>query len=90
MEFINHFVQQGNEEVERSAAAARAEKFARLQFLQKANKFVVLWGDFAGRLNDTQTFDAKLAKKLSKAFHELETSDGWPIREPLNAYNRDK
>jgi hypothetical protein len=31
-------------------------------------------------LNDKQTFDAKLALKLSKAFHELEMSDGWPIR----------
>jgi hypothetical protein len=33
------------------------------------------------RLNEKQTFDVKLAKKVAKAFHELESSDGWPVRE---------
>jgi hypothetical protein len=42
--------------------------------------------DFASRLNENQTVDVKLARKLSKAFHELETSNGWPVKlESLNA-----
>jgi hypothetical protein len=66
----------------RRAAATRREQVARLQFMQKANHFVELWGKFVNRLNDQQTFDGKLAKKVSKAFHDLERSDGWPLRDP--------
>jgi len=68
----------------RHSSAARDELIARKQFWDKANQFVTIWEDFASRLNDKQTFDVKLAKKLSKAFHELEKSDGWPVREQTN------
>ncbi len=67
----------------RRQTAAHDEAIARFQFNQKAKRFVALWGDFVQRLNDQQTVDAKLAKKLSKAFHELEASDGWPLREAM-------
>ena len=74
-------VQDGDPEAARQAAASSEEHIARTQFLIEANRFVALWGDFASHLNDQQTFDARLAKKLSKAFRELERSDGWPARE---------
>ncbi len=74
-------VEDGREEIAHRKTAAREEALARLLFTEKANRFVELWGDFVHRLNDKQTVDAKLAKKLSKAFHELESSDGWPLRD---------
>jgi hypothetical protein len=30
-------------------------------------------------LNEKKTFNAKLAKQVAKAFHDLEKSDGWPV-----------
>ena len=80
MEFFTRSVREGREDQARHAAATRAQEVARREFQEKADKFVALWGDFATRLNQQQVFDAKLAKKLSKAFHELEKSDGWPVR----------
>jgi hypothetical protein len=90
MEFLTRSVRAGREDEVRRAAATRSEEFARTQFLAKANNFVALWTDFASRLNEKQTFDVKLAKKLSKAFHELETSDGWLVREQALANNTEK
>jgi hypothetical protein len=81
MEVFRQSVEDHDDETLRRAANARQEEIARVQFMAKANNFVRLWGDFVHRLNDQQTFDAKLAKKISKAFHELETSEGWPLRE---------
>jgi len=81
MELFRQSVHDNNDETLRRAAAARQEQIARLQFMAKANHFVKLWGDFVYRLNDKQTFDVKLAKKISKAFHELEMSNGWPLRD---------
>jgi len=83
LELLNRSMDDRSVEDARRAAIARDEEFARLQFLAKANQFVALWGDFASRLNEKQTFDVKLAKKLAKAFHELETSEGWPIRDQM-------
>jgi hypothetical protein len=80
MELFTRSVREANEDRARHTSEKRAEQYARLQFWQKANKFVALWEDFAARINENQTVDAKLAKRLSKAFHELESSDGWPVR----------
>jgi hypothetical protein len=80
MEFFTRSVRQGREQEASQTVATRAQEAARLEFQDKADKFVTLWGDFATRLNHQQVFDAKLAKKLSKAFHDLETSSGWPVR----------
>jgi hypothetical protein len=79
-EILSRTVQESKEDQARHVTAAREENLARLLFWQKANHFVALWTDFAARLNGQQTFDAKLAKKLSKAFHDLEESEGWPVR----------
>jgi len=63
---------------QKKAQAAR-ESEAAMEFYSKARQFVELWQTFASELNDKKTFNAKLAKEVSKAFHELEKSDGWPV-----------
>ena len=83
MELFRRAARENNVAVTRQATAAREAQIARTRFCAKANHFVKLWMDFTNRLNDEQIFDAKLAKKLAKAFHELETSDGWPVREAV-------
>jgi hypothetical protein len=70
-----------NESLDKQHAEAKRElAYEQSQFYSKANRFVELWTKFAAQLNGQQTFDAKLAKKLSKAFHDLEKSEGWPVR----------
>lgn len=60
--------------------AETAEQSAAVQeFYSKAKQFVDLWTAFASELNDKKTFNAKLAKQVAKAFHDLEKSDGWPV-----------
>jgi hypothetical protein len=59
---------------------ARKQAEAQLrEFYTKAHRFVELWRNFAEDLNSQKTFNAKLAKEVSKAFHDLEKSDGWPV-----------
>jgi hypothetical protein len=58
-------------------AEAAKESAAAQEFYARAEQFVQLWEAFAGQLNQKKTFNAKLAKQVSKAFHELEKSDGW-------------
>ena len=55
------------------------EAVAIQEFYSKARHFVDLWQAFASELNDKKTVNAKLAKQISKAFHDLEKSDGWPV-----------
>jgi hypothetical protein len=81
MEIMQRAVEESKDDSARRAIAKREEEIARTQFCARANRFVTLWMDFAQRLNEKQTFDAKLAKKLAKAFHDLETSEGWPVRD---------
>jgi hypothetical protein len=60
-------------------AIARQEQNEKLrEFYTKAQHFVTLWRKFAVDLDSQRTFNAKLAKELSKAFHDMEKSDGWP------------
>ena len=80
MEIFARSVQTANQEVARHVAEKRVEELERKQFRDKAARFVMLWDDFVTRINEKQTFDVKLAKQLSKAFHELEKSDGWPVQ----------
>jgi hypothetical protein len=90
MEILNRAVHEHSMEEARRAAVARDEQFARMQFREKANHFVAIWEDFVDRLNEKQTFDAKLAKKLAKAFRELENSEGWPVREQTASTSHEK
>ncbi len=79
MEIFERTVKEASQEQINHTAENRAAQYERQQFLLKANHFVTLWQTFVTEVNEKQTFDAKLARKLSKAFHELETSDGWPV-----------
>jgi hypothetical protein len=65
-------------EPERQAAERREtdEKFR--EFYSKAQHFVTLWKELTVAMNDQKTFNVKLAKQVSKAFHDLEKSEGWP------------
>ena len=60
-------------------ANAAKESQAIQEFYSKARHFVDLWQAFASELNDKKTVNAKLAKQISKAFHDMEKSDGWPV-----------
>lgn len=61
-------------------AEQRAAKEREREFCRKADDFVALWGQLASEMNANGTMNAKLAKRVSKAFHDLEHSDGWPAR----------
>jgi hypothetical protein len=56
----------------------QSEQYEERQFIQKANSFVRIWTEFTKEYNEKKTFNAKLASKLTRAFHELETSSSWP------------
>ena len=68
-----------DKEAPKRAASAKEQEAVR-EFYSKAKRFVELWQALAAELNGKKTFNAKLAKEVSKAFHELEKSDGWPVR----------
>ena len=48
------------------------------QFWMKTEKFISSWTALAREYNDKGTFNVKKAKQVSKAFHDLEKSEGWP------------
>jgi hypothetical protein len=48
------------------------------QFLLKADKFIQAWTSLAHEYNQKGGFNMKKAKQVSKAFHDLEKSEGWP------------
>ncbi|MBZ5590948.1 MAG: hypothetical protein LAP39_01840 [Acidobacteriia bacterium] len=48
------------------------------QFRLKTQAFVDLWTALAREYKEKGTFNIKLAKEVSKAFHALEKSEGWP------------
>jgi hypothetical protein len=60
-------------------AAQRAEvAYQRRLFYAKAKHFVDLWTKLTKQMNQHDTMDIKLARKVSQAFHDLEKSNGWP------------
>lgn len=63
------------EEVRRQAEWRQAD------LVRKANKFALLWAQFTAEVNTGKTFDMKLAKKLEKAFSDLQKAQGWPNNE---------
>jgi hypothetical protein len=62
----------------RQAAARRQAEEKLREFYTKANRFVSLWKKLSQDMNDQKISNVKLAKQVSKAFHDLEKSDGWP------------
>lgn len=65
-------------EAQRQAAARREADQKRSEFYAKAQRFVTLWKKLAADMGDRNTFNVKLAKQVSKAFHDMEKSEGWP------------
>jgi hypothetical protein len=56
----------------------RQAEWRQSDLVRKANKFALLWTQFTAEANARHTFDVKLAKKLEKAFSDLEKAQGWP------------
>jgi len=56
----------------------RQAEWLQSDLIRKANKFALLWAQFSAQTNAGQTFDVKLAKKLEKAFSDLQNAKGWP------------
>ena len=65
-------------EPENKSAERQDEQSQERQFIEKANAFVRTWTAFAKEYNERKTFNVKVAAKLTRAFHELETSNSWP------------
>jgi hypothetical protein len=47
------------------------------QFIAKMNRFAALWGALVQDYNEKKVFNIKLAGEVTKAFHDIEASDGW-------------
>jgi hypothetical protein len=52
------------------------------EFLLKADKFIQKWHVLVREYNLKGGFNVKKAKEVSKAFHDLEKSEGWPKPDP--------
>jgi hypothetical protein len=63
---------------EQQLAEHKAAQQKEQQFWMKTEKFVESWTALAREYNDKGTFNVKKAKQVSKAFHDLEKSEGWP------------
>jgi|SRR5579871_171402 len=48
------------------------------QFWMKTEKFIASWTALAREYNEKGTFNLKKARAASKAFHDLEKTEGWP------------
>jgi hypothetical protein len=58
----------------------RQAEWRQSDLVRKANKFASLWAQFTAEVNTGKAFDTKLAKKLEKAFSDLEQAQGWPSK----------
>jgi hypothetical protein len=63
---------------EQQLAQHKAAQQKEQQFWMKTEKFIDSWTALAREYNDKGTFNVKRAKEVSKAFHDLEKSEGWP------------
>ena len=62
----------GDEEARR-----RAAQYSEQQFIQKANAFTRVWSAFIVEYNQKKAFNVRIGKEATKAFHDLERSEGW-------------
>ena len=65
-------------EAESQLAQHKAARQKEQQFWMKTERFIDSWTALAREYNDKGTFNVKKAKQVSKAFHDLEKSEGWP------------
>jgi hypothetical protein len=68
-------------EVLQTKAERRSEEFRQHQFIQKVHQFIAKWERFANDYNRKGVFNVKSAREISKAFHDLENTEGWPKAE---------
>ena len=65
-------------QVEREIAERKYAQYLERQFVAKMNRFIALWKALAEDYNAKSAFNVKLAKEVAKAFHDLESGEGWP------------
>jgi hypothetical protein len=65
-------------EPEQQLAQRRTAHQREQQFWIKTEKFIASWAALVREYNENGTFNMKKAKQVSKAFHDLEKSEGWP------------
>jgi hypothetical protein len=69
----------GSFQSQQEASQRREAEYQNRLFYGKAKHFVDLWTKLTRQMNQNNTFDVKLAQKVSAAFHDLEKSNGWPV-----------
>lgn len=63
---------------EKEIAALQDSRRREYEFLLKLERFTKSWSALAREYNGKGTFNMKTAKEVSKAFHDLEKTEGWP------------
>ncbi len=77
-DFLMQEFEVGKTEAQYAAAERRDAKLRERQFMEKVRQFITKWDQFASEYNHKGAFNIKAARDMSKAFHELEHTDGWP------------
>jgi hypothetical protein len=77
-DFLMQELEVGNTEAQYAAAERRDASFRERLFMEKVRHFVAKWEQFANEYNHKGAFNIKSARDISKAFHELERTEGWP------------
>jgi hypothetical protein len=77
-DFLMQQLEDGSAEAKAAAAERRDASFRKRQFMEKVSHFVAKWEQFANEYNHKGAFNIKSARDISKAFHELEHTEGWP------------
>jgi len=77
-ELMLRAAEQRESQVEKEIAERRSAQYLEQQFVAKMNRFVVLWTALAEEYNAKSVFNIKLATEVAKAFHDIETAEGWP------------
>lgn len=67
-----------NTEMDQQFSQRRTARQKEQQFWIKTEKFIDAWAALASEYNEKETFNVKKAKQVSKAFHDLEKSEGSP------------
>jgi hypothetical protein len=82
--WLDRLLQQGLEEslrprnaVEKELAERREAQIRHWQFTRLAKRFMERWNELAREYNTRGAVDPKKFKAASKAFRDLERSDGW-------------
>src|SRR5258705_8823185 len=63
--------------IERDIASRRNAEYLEMQFITRMNRFAELWSAMVLDYNEKRDFNFKRAAEVTKAFHDIESSDGW-------------